>query len=265
MKRVILLVVLSLVICSFAFSGIQWKAKMDIQGQNKKENNSLTFTIMAQKGNVLQVFDSVEKDSQVFKKGSYWLFKSEEGKMYMVDVSERSYMEIPINGMLQMAGAMGKLVKVKIANPDVKMEKLGSETILGYTCTHYKMVYEYDMEVKIAFIKNKAHERVEKEVWATTGVKGLQEIGEVFRQRDFKTGMEDLDAMIEKQMKAEAGMGFPLKTITTTTTIDKKGNAKEKSRTTMEVQEIDTKNLPASTFEIPPDYKRMAPFGPSED
>ena len=44
--------------------------------------------------------------------------------------------------------------------------------------------------------------------------------------------MEDLDNLIEKQMKAEANLGFPLKTISVTTSIDKKGNSKEKSRVT---------------------------------
>ena len=60
-------------------------------------------------------------------------------------------------------------------------------------------------------------------------------MGEAFRFRDFKTGIEDLDKLIEAQVKADAGLGFPLKMITVNTSIDKKGNAKENEPPAMEV------------------------------
>jgi hypothetical protein len=92
----------------------------------------------------------------------------------------------------------------------------------------------------------------------------MAEMGEAFRYRDFKTGMEDLDNLIEKQMKAEANLGFPLKTISVTTSIDKKGNSKEKSRMTQEVLSLSTRNLSASTFEIPADFKKTG-MGKAEE
>ena len=114
---------------------------------------------------------------------------------------------------------------------------------------------EYDMEVKVVFIKNKSHEKIEKEIWSTAKFEGLAEMGEAFRFRDFKTGMEDLDKMIEAQIKADAELGFPLKMITVNTSIDKKGNAKVTSRQTMEVLSLGNKNFPASFFAIPDGYK----------
>ncbi len=71
-------------------------------------------------------------------------------------------------------------------------------------CQHSKLLMEYDMEVKIAIIKSKSHEKIEKEVWSTPKFKGMAEMAEAFRFRDFKTGMEDLDNLIEA---ADEGRG----------------------------------------------------------
>ena len=111
------------------------------------------------------------------------------------------------------------------------------------------------LEVKVVFIKNKSHVKIEREFWSTPKIKAMAEMAESFRFQDFKTGMEDLDNLIEEQMKADAGMGFPLKMITVNTSIDKKGNAKETSRQTMEVLSVGSKTFPASFFEIPAGYE----------
>ena len=76
--------------------------------------------------------------------------------------AEKTYSRLPLNAMMQMAGVVGKLVKIKIKNPVVNSEKLGMETIMGYPCQHSKQLMEYDMEVKIAIIKSKSHVRIEK-------------------------------------------------------------------------------------------------------
>jgi hypothetical protein len=122
------------------------------------------------------------------------------------------------------------------------------------------------MEVKIAIIKSKSHEKVEKEAWSTPKFSGMNEMAESFRFRDFKTGMEDLDNLIEAQMKAEAGLGFPLKMITVNTSVNKKGVAKEKSRAVMEVLSLGNKNLLASVFAIPAGYtEKSMGFGDKEE
>jgi hypothetical protein len=94
----------------------------------------------------------------------------------------------------------------------------------------------------------------------------MSEMAEAFRFRDFKTGMEDLDNLIEEQIKADAELGFPLKMITVNTSTDKKGNAKETMRQTMEVLSVGSKTFPASFFEIPAGYeeKKMGMGGEEE-
>lgn len=266
MKKTRLTIMFILVFAVSSFAGVEWKARTVTQAEAKGQSNTVVQQVFAQGGNVKLVFESVAYENEMFKKGSYWLFKAADESFYMVNPEDKTYARLPINAMLQMAGVVGKLVKIKIKNPVINVEKLGTETMLGYPCLHSKMLMEYDMEVKIAIIKSKSHEKIEKETWSTPKFKGMEEMAESFRFRDFKTGMEDLDALIEQQMKAEAGLGFPLKMITVTTSIGKKGKEKEKSRQVMEVLSLGAKNLPASFFEIPAGYEeKQMGFGGKEE
>lgn len=254
MKKAIWTALLILIFAASSFAGVEWKTRTVTQAEAKGQSNTVVQQVYAQGGNVKMVFESVAYENEMYKKGSYWLFKAADDTLYMVNPEEKTYARLPLDAMMQVAGVVGKLVKIKIKNPVINVEKLGTETILGYPCQHSRMLMEYDMEVKVAIIKSKSHERIEKETWSTPKFKGLEEMAESFRFRDFKTGMEDLDALVEQQMKAEAGLGFPLKMITVSTSVGKKGKEKEKSRQVMEVLSLGSKNLPASFFEIPAGY-----------
>jgi len=255
MKRTILIAMFIVIFAASAFAGVEWRTKTVIEAQAKGQSNTMVMQVCASNGNVKQIFESVANENGMFQKGSYWLFKADDSTLYLVNPAEKTYSQLPLNAIFQMTGVVGKLIKIKITNPVVNNEKIGPATVLGYPCLHSKQLMEYDMEVKVVFIKNKSHEKIEKEVWSTAKFKGLAEMGEAFRFRDFKTGMEDLDKMIEAQIKADAELGFPLKMITVNTSIDKKGKAKETSRQTMEVLSLGNKNFPASFFAIPEGYK----------
>jgi len=265
MKRSVLVILLVILSATLAFAGMEWRAKTVTEAQAKGQSNTIVMQVCASGGNVKQIFEEVNKENEMFQKGSYWLFKAEESALYMVNPAEKTYSRLPLNAMMQMAGAVGKLVKIKIKNPVVNSEKIGTAVVLGYPCQHSKLLMEYDMEVKIAIIKSKSHIKVEKESWTTPKIKAMAEMAESFRFRDFKTGYEDLDNLIEAQIKAEASLGFPLKMITVNTTIDKKGNAKETSRQTMEILSVGPKNFPAAFFEIPAGYEeKQLGFGKEE-
>lgn len=254
MKRSFI-VVLLVIFAATAFAGVEWRTKTVTEAQAKGQSNTIVMQVFASGGNVKQVFESVADENEMFQKGSYWLFKAEDSTLYLVNPAEKTYSRLPLNALMQMTGVVGKLIKIKIKNPVINNEKLGTATVLGYPCLHNKQLMEYDMEVKVVFIKTKSHEKIEKEIWSTAKFKGMSEMAEAFRFRDFKTGMEDLDNLIEAQIKADAELGFPLKMITVNTSIDKKGNAKETSRQTMEVLSLGNKNFPASFFAIPAGYE----------
>jgi hypothetical protein len=74
----------------------------------------------------------------------------------------------------------------------------------------------------------------------------------------------DFDALMKTEMQKMSG--FPLKRLTVTTTTDKKGK-QETTRTLMEVTEMKVEPVPASAFEIPPDYTetQLLPTGEGEE
>ena len=257
MKRTFI-VILLVIFAMTAFAGVEWRTKMVTEAQAKGQSNTIVMHVCASGGNVKEIFESVADENDIFQKGSYWLFKAEDSALYLVNPKEKTYSRLPMNALMQMTGVVGKLIKIKIKNPVINNEKLGTATVLGYPCLHSKQLMEYDMEIKVVFIKKKSHEKIEKEIWSTAKFKGMSEMAEAFRFRDFKTGMEDLDNLIEEQIKADAELGFPLKMITVTTSIDKKGNAKEMSRQTMEVLSVGSKTFPASFFKIPAGYEEKA-------
>ena len=254
MKRS-LIVILLIMFAATAFAGVEWRTKTETVAKAKGQSNTIVMQVFASGGNVKQVFESVADENEMFQKGSYWLFKANDNSLYLVNPAEKTYSRLPMNAIFQMTGVAGKLIKIKIKNPVINNEKLGTATVLGYPCQHSKQLMEYDMEVKVVFIKSKSHVKIEKEVWSTPKIKAMAEMAESFRFRDFKTGMEDLDNMIEEQMKADAELGFPLKMITVNTSIDKKGNEEVTSRQTMEVLSVGNKTFPASFFEIPAGYE----------
>jgi len=255
MKKFVLLFVMVCVMASFSFAGIEWTMNMTSTGKAKQQNNEMVIHLYAQGGNVKQVFEQVKNKTDLFLQGGYWLYKADDDNIYIVNDKDKSYMVLPMDMLLQMTGAMGQLVKIEINNPSVKAEALGEETLLGYPCEHVKIVSDYSMKMKMLFIKSSSNIHMENEIWASTKVPGFKEIHLAFLNKNYKTGFEDLDALIQKEMKAHKNLGIPLKTVTRTVT-EVKGKTDETLSNTV-VTKIETKNFPESFFEIPSSYKRQ--------
>jgi hypothetical protein len=100
----------------------------------------------------------------------------------------------------------------------------------------------------------------EQDIWATTALSDLG-LGVWLRSDPPKTGNPQFDKLIA----AEAGKieGFPLKTVTVTTS--KQKGRSTTTRSTMEVTFLDAKvSLPAANFEIPPGYKETQMMVPGQ-
>ena len=113
------------------------------------------------------------------------------------------------------------------------------------------------MKMKIAFIKTTMKIHEEKEIWATKNLPALKEINDAFLTKNYKTGIEDLDDMIQKEIAQQKKIGFPIKTIIHTIQKNKKGKVKSETTTIMEVTKIKSKSFPASFFTIPEDYEEL--------
>jgi len=255
MKKLLTIAILIALVAGFSFAGVEWSTRLTSQSTEKRQNYEMTSSLYAQGGDVKQVFENAPKKNDLYVQDGYWLYKGKENMIYIVNDKEKTVMPMSLDSLAQMAGFVGQLVKIEITDHTISAEELGSETILGYPCQHIKIVSDYTMKMKIAFIKKTMTIHEEKEIWGSANIKYFQEVNAAFLKKDFKTGFAQLDEMIEKEMKAQKNIGLPLKMITHTQQKDKKGKVASDTTLTMEMVKIAAGNFPASLFEIPKDYK----------
>ncbi len=188
-----------------------------------------------------------------------WILTRDGGKtMYMVDPKEKTYAEWNLQAMLGAAGAvmngMGPLLKIEFTTP--KVETLLDEAgpaLVGLPTRHYRHRTTYVTKVRVLGMANESSVVSEQEIWTTDKLTDVG-LGVWLRNDPPPTGNEQFDKLLAAEMgKTE---GFPLKSVTVTTTTQKKGNKQSVSRTTMEVTQLDINaNVPGSSFEIPAGYK----------
>jgi hypothetical protein len=257
MKKTVMLLVVIILFTVFSFAGVEWTTSIKTTGKGKKANNEIDTHTYAQGGNVKQVFKGVVNEDMFRTQDGYWLYKTNEDNIYIVNDKKYNYMVIPMDGLLQMTGMLGQLVKIQILDHTINTEVLADETLLGYPCSHLKVTTDYTMKLKILIVKKTINVHEEKEIWGTSKIPGLDDINPGFLKKDFKTGIPDLDEMIQKDMEQQKKIGFPLKVITNTMHKNKKGKVQDETTSTMTVTEINAKDFPASFFEIPANYDRV--------
>lgn len=189
-------------------------------------------------------------------KGSYLVTRDGGRTLYLVNPKEKTYSKWDLQAMMETFGAMmesmGSMMSLEIANP--RVEKLGEEpggAILGLATTRHRYRSSYDLEMKVMGMNRSQHVDMEQEIWSTQAVSAAG-LG-VWLRADRPTGFEGLDELLKNEMgKIE---GFPLRTVTVTTTTNKKGKS-QVTRSTMEVTTLDQdRSIPADTFEIPAGYQ----------
>ena len=239
-----------------SFAGIHYKAVTKTEdASNQAGNIAVEGWVAGEKAKV--EFSEANKNNPVAKKGAYLITKDGGRTIYFVDPSEKTYAEWDLQAMMGMVGSvmqgMGPLLKVEFSDP--KVEKLLEEdggTISGLPTTHYRYRTSYNMKIKVMGMGQEANVVTEQDVWATDKLQDVG-LGIWLRNEPPRTGNANFDKLIAGEM--ERAKGFPLKTVTVSTTTQKKGK-QTVTRSTMEVTQLDTSaDVPASSFEIPAGYQ----------
>jgi hypothetical protein len=239
-----------------AWAGVHYKAKTDTEGQGRNGGMSVEVEGWASGENARVEFKDTE--SPILEAGNYMITKDAGKTMYMVDPDEKTYSKWDLQAMMGgvggMLNSMGPMVKMEISEP--KIEKLLEEdggTLLGQPTRHYKYRTSYNMVMKIMGMGNSTKVVSEQDIWSTDKLQDLG-IGAWLRSEPPTMGYEPLDKLI----KAEMGKtrGFPLKTVTVTTSTSQKRGETTTTHQTMQVTQLDTGvTVPAARFEIPAGYK----------
>lgn len=238
------------------FAGIHYKAVTKTEdASNQASNIAVEGWVAGDKAKV--EFEEAGKNNPMAKQGAYLITKDGGRTIYFVDPSEKTYAEWDMQAMLGMVGSvmqgMGPLLKVEFSEP--KVEKLLEEnggTISGLPTTHYRYRTSYNMKIKVMGMGQDANVVTEQDIWSTDKLQDVG-LGVWLRSDPPRTGNEQFDKLIASEV--ERSKGFPLKTVTVSTTTQKKGK-QTVTRSTMEVTQLDTSaDVPASSFEIPSGYK----------
>ena len=148
--------------------------------------------------------------------------------VYRIDDAGKTYTEIDLAQMRQVTSKQKD-------TPEYTVEKVGEETILGYSTQH----------VMVKEKKPANGNSMTMEMWTAKDLLDYATFSKLHARPD-QGGREEA---LLKALKAAAADGMPLKAITTAT---------DGSKVTVEVVKADKKALPASTFEVPDGYTKSA-------
>lgn len=238
------------------FAGVQYTAvtTTETEGQRGQQRTVVESWVDGPKAKVL----FRDSDTPGMTEGRYVLTKDGGQTLYLVDPQEKTYAEWDLQAMLSALGsmmeAMGPMMDFQI--DDVQVEELAKEpgpSMHGLSTTHSRYRTTYTMTIKVMGMGRANSVESVQDVW-TTDALGDAGMGVWLRNRP-TTGFDEVDELMEAEMGKV--QGFPLKSVTRSTTTGQKGKRSSTTTTTMEVTELDrSASIPASTFEIPEGYTR---------
>jgi len=261
------LVGLALAAAAPAWAGMHYTAASDAEDQ-RGHAMKMQVEGWVSGGKAKVVFE--QSDNPLMKSGSYLLTKDGGHTLYLVNPEDKTYALWDMNAMLGVLGGvmngMGPFLKFEFSDP--KGEQLSEEdggTVVGLPTRHYKFRTSYSMKMRVLGMGNSADTVTDEDIWATTKLQDPG-LGVWLRHDPPKTGNEHFDKLIAAEAQKKRVSGFPLKTVTTTTTTQKRGKQTVTHRT-LEVTLLETKSIPDSTFAIPAGYKetQMLPATPPGD
>jgi len=250
-KKALVTLLASAWVCqSYAGYQITVKSMVDAGRHGKKENdNVIKMTTDSNKARI----DFTEGRALGAEKGSYLLTQNSGKTFIMVSPENKTYMKWDMDSMMNMAGAMGNMMQMKITDPKVEMLLDEADApLLGYPTRHYKIRISYQISMSVMGFKNESTISKDEESWTTTKL-DVAALG-AWVGKTPKTNNQNMDQLI--QAEKSKMKGFPLKILSVQTTTDNQGKATI-SKSSTEVTEIKTVGASTVSFEIPSDYQEM--------
>ncbi len=252
-----LFVLLGLSTSAGLWAGTYFEATSTARNADKKKATSTTLVhawIDGLKAKVL----FIDGDEGMMKDGSYLLTPDGGETLFLVNPKEESYFRWTIDGMFTMMSAtlqgMGPLFEMDLSDP--KFKELGEEpggTLLGHATRKVTTLTGFTMDMKVMGIKRHAEIETVQEAWIAQGLDDLG-FGVWLRRKPPSTGDAEFDELMLEGWNAR--QGFPLKSVATTNSTNKKGKT-ETTISQMTVDVLRDESIPASTFEIPEGYEEV--------
>ena len=245
-----------------SFAGLYFESTNVTQQAGQKKGETVLVHSWVDGDNAKVLF--VDGDRGMMQEDSYLLTTDGGETLYLVNPKDENYFKWDVDGLMAGLGAimqdMGPMLKMEFSDPHY--EKLGEEpgtTILGRSTRKVTSMTSFVMDMKVIGVKR--HDRIEskQEAWITRELTDMG-LGIWLRRKPPSTGDDDFDELLRQGW--ESIEGFPLKTITTTLTTNKKGKTSS-SVSTMDVTVLREQSVDGSTFVIPSSYTEVDFMGTS--
>jgi hypothetical protein len=149
-------------------------------------------------------------------------------------------------------------MRIAITDVAVGFEKLGpGESLLGMATTRYRITQDYKLAMKVAFMNRNSTEHIVQEYWMADQKRGFA--NPFARLGSARPGGGGAFAELmarTAEATARMGKGIPVKTLTTTTSTNDKGE-KSTNVATMEVTELHAGTVDDAMLVPPADYQVM--------
>lgn len=239
-------------------AGMRYESVTRTVGDKGKEVQEFKVTSWVDGERARIEFREAEGAAMAVPSDGYLITTDGGQHMVMVNPKDKQYMEWNLDAMLQTLGelqqATGGMVKIDFS--DATADYGGAapgEEILGYPTTKHTMTTGYTLEMKVMGMTQRMTVKAETESWVTTAL-SAPGFGAWLRKTPPKTGDPDLDTLF--QGLAGKVDGVVLRSVTHSTTTDKKGRERH-STTTTEVQSIEEVATPDEMFEVPAGYEKV--------
>lgn len=251
MKRFATLAI-ALLITVPVFAGIAYDFSMTTTGEGQSQKMAGVAKVEGSKMR-MEIQDG---DEAVFESGSVILSRDGGATMTVLDPSDKTYFELSVdqifNQLTSMMQSMGSNFEMSIKNQKVDVEKLGAgDKIAGHATTRYRIDAKYDIVMSMMGMNMTMSVDSSTLMWATPDI--AKDAATIFQSKGLKTGMKDLDALIEKY--ADEVDGFPLRTEADSTMLMMGRTIK--SKTVTEVSNVREAKIPNSEFDVPGDFRKV--------
>ncbi len=211
------------------------------------------------------LFDQKDKNNPMAN-GNYLLTQDGGATVYLVNPEEKTYAPFSIAQALSVVSSLSQATggMISITFSDGYGEILGDEpgeSMLGYTTQKVKLRHGFTLTTSMKMLGRKTVNQMatQTETWVAPDLKDAA-LNLWLRKGPPETGDAELDTVLRSAMIPLDG--FPLKTISTTTTTDKKGKEKV-DQTEITVTLLREETVPASIFELPSGYREISLMDPA--
>ena len=215
--------------------------------------------MVTSKAGRLDIDEASKERGAMADKGGYILY--DPTAMMIVSPKDKQILKFTFDdlekGMSALAANMPGM-RIAVTDVAVNLEKLGpGESLLGLATTKYRVTQDYKLAMKVAFMNRSSTEHIVQEYWMADQKSGFA--NPFARMGSMRpAGGGAFAELMSKTAEATASMGkgIPVKTVTTTTSTNDKGE-KTTNVATMEVTELKAGNVDDALLVPPSDYQVM--------